>query len=122
MRTIEEQNALYAKGRTTPGPIVTKAKGGSSFHNYGLAFDICWLIEQGDGTYVYDPTKSWNFGPNYKKVVELLKAAGYIWGGDFKSIKDTPHFEKTFGFSWRELYRRYLGKRFRDDGYIDLEK
>ena len=40
LRTIAEQNALYAKGRTSPGPIVTKAKGGSSYHNYGLAIDL----------------------------------------------------------------------------------
>lgn len=122
LRTIEEQNALYAKGRTQPGPIVTKAKGGSSFHNYGLAIDICWLIQQPDGTYIYDKLKSWNFGPNYKKVVEIFKAAGYTWGGDFKSIKDTPHFEKSFGLSWRELYKRYLAKNFSKDGYINLDK
>ena len=30
LRTIAEQDALYAQGRTKPGPIVTKAKGGSS--------------------------------------------------------------------------------------------
>jgi hypothetical protein len=39
-RTMEEQAALYAKGRTKqPGKIVTKAKPGQSYHNYGLAFD-----------------------------------------------------------------------------------
>jgi peptidoglycan L-alanyl-D-glutamate endopeptidase CwlK len=31
---------LYAIGRTKPGKKVTKAKGGTSYHNYGLAFDI----------------------------------------------------------------------------------
>jgi peptidoglycan L-alanyl-D-glutamate endopeptidase CwlK len=38
-RTMEEQAALYAKGRTIIGKIVTKAKPGESYHNYGLAFD-----------------------------------------------------------------------------------
>ena len=39
-RTIKEQNDLYAIGRTTKGSKVTNAKGGSSFHNFGIAFDI----------------------------------------------------------------------------------
>lgn len=38
-RSFEEQAALYAKGRTSGGRIVTKAKAGESYHNYGLAFD-----------------------------------------------------------------------------------
>lgn len=39
-RTIAQQNALYAQGRTAPGRIVTNAKGGESYHNYGLAIDV----------------------------------------------------------------------------------
>ena len=39
-RSIQEQNALYAQGRTTPGKIVTHARGGQSLHNYGKAFDV----------------------------------------------------------------------------------
>ena len=44
LRTIEEQDALYAQGRTRPGNIVTKAKGGYSLHNFGVAFDICPVV------------------------------------------------------------------------------
>ncbi|MFP3637325.1 M15 family metallopeptidase, partial [Bacillus sp. SIMBA_033] len=40
LRTIEEQNNLYAIGRTKPGRKVTNAKGGQSIHNHGLAVDI----------------------------------------------------------------------------------
>jgi len=36
-RTFAEQEALYAQGRSKPGPIVTNARGGWSNHNYGLA-------------------------------------------------------------------------------------
>jgi hypothetical protein len=36
-RSWEAQEALYAKGRTAPGPKVTNAKPGSSMHNFGLA-------------------------------------------------------------------------------------
>jgi len=31
LRTIAEQDALYAQGRTKPGAVVTKAKGGQSY-------------------------------------------------------------------------------------------
>src|ERR687883_479303 len=40
LRTFAEQDALYAQGRTRPGPIVTRARGGQSNHNYGLAVDV----------------------------------------------------------------------------------
>ena len=43
-RSIEQQNALYAIGRTKPGSIVTKARGGYSWHNYGLAADYAFVI------------------------------------------------------------------------------
>jgi peptidoglycan L-alanyl-D-glutamate endopeptidase CwlK len=46
LRTIAEQNELYAQGRTKAGKIVTNAKGGQSYHNYGLAFDIVLLVDK----------------------------------------------------------------------------
>src|SRR6478736_3448878 len=58
LRTIEEQDALYAQGRTIPGKVVTKAKGGSSYHNYGLAID---LVE------IKDLKANWDF--DYKKLL-----------------------------------------------------
>jgi len=39
LRTMEEQAALFAIGRSKPGKIVTKARPGESYHNHGLAFD-----------------------------------------------------------------------------------
>jgi len=46
LRTIEEQNSLYAQGRTKPGKIVTNAKGGQSYHNYGMAIDFALLYDK----------------------------------------------------------------------------
>ena len=43
-RTDAEQAALYAQGRTAPGPRVTNAKPGTSAHNYGLAIDIVPVV------------------------------------------------------------------------------
>ena len=41
-RTVAEQDALYAQGRTKPGNIVTNAKGSSysSQHQWGIAADF----------------------------------------------------------------------------------
>lgn len=95
LRTIAEQNALYAQGRTAPGKIVTKAKGGSSYHNFGLAFDIAVRKENGD--------IDWDTAKLYNRVGQLGKSIGLEWGGDFKSIKDTPHFQLTFGLTLSQL-------------------
>lgn len=92
LRTIEEQDALYAKGRTTPGPVVTNAKSGRSYHNYGLAID---LVEINNGQ------ANWNF--HYESLLPFAEKYGFKWGGHFISIKDTPHFERTFGYHWTQL-------------------
>lgn len=83
LRSYEEQDALYAKGRTTQGNIVTKARAGYSNHNFGLAFDI-GVFE--NGKYVPE-------SPKYKQVAHVGKWLGFEWGGDWKTIKDEPHYQ-----------------------------
>ncbi|WP_257009371.1 M15 family metallopeptidase [Bacillus sp. 7884-1] len=39
-RSAEDQDRLYEQGRTGEGNIVTHARGGESFHNFGLAIDF----------------------------------------------------------------------------------
>lgn len=112
LRTFAEQNALYAKGRTAPGPKVTNAKGGDSIHNYGLAIDIVLII---DGK-----TASWDTKKDFDKdqqsdwmeVVQVFKKAGFSWGGDWRTFKDMPHFEKTNGNSLKQLKDKYVKKDF----------
>lgn len=106
LRTIEEQNALYAQGRTKPGPVVTNAKGGKSYHNYGLAIDFVLL---------YSGVVSWKVNADWMKVVNVFKAAGYTWGGNFRSIKDYPHLEKSFGYSVSQLLAKYTA-----GAYVEL--
>ena len=118
LRTIEEQNDLFAQGRTKPGSIVTNAKGGRSFHNYGLAFDFAIMYDKdGNGSF---ETLSWDINYDFDKdgkkdwqeVVAPFKALGFTWGGDFKNIPDSPHLERTFGYSWQELYAKYTKNDF----------
>ena len=80
-RSIEEQEALYAQGRTAPGRIVTNAR--RSVHDTGLAFDLGVFK---DGQYVAE-------GPDYKILGQLGTELGLIWGGDYKVYPEEPHFE-----------------------------
>ena len=92
-RTYEEQNELYAIGRTKPGHIVTKARGGYSNHNFGIAWDIG----------IFDGNKYVEESPLYDKAGQIGRAMGLEWGGDWKNIVDKPHFECKTGKSLAEL-------------------
>lgn len=91
-RTNTEQDALYAQGRTTPGLIVTNAKGGESMHNYRVAFDIAFSTDKGLS---YDG--DWN------AVAEVGKTLGLEWGGDWQTFPDRPHFQFTAGHTLKDF-------------------
>lgn len=84
LRTKQEQDDLYAQGRTKPGNIVTNCKYPDSPHNWGVAFDFA-VIKNGKA--------DWNDISAFNKVGQLGKSIGLFWGGDFKSFVDKPHFE-----------------------------
>ncbi|MFV0149736.1 M15 family metallopeptidase [Empedobacter falsenii] len=97
-RSIQEQNDLYAQGRTKKGSVVTNAKGGQSIHNYGLAFDFVILRDlDNNGTF---ETADFTVNEYWKRVANYFKSKGFTWGGDFKSFKDAPHLEYSKGLSW----------------------
>lgn len=109
LRTDKEQNDLFALGRTVNGKRVTNARGGHSFHNFGLAFDIVLLIDtDGNGTF---ETASWDTLKDFDgdkvadwmEVVRIAKSFGWEWGGDWTRFPDRPHFQKTFGKTTAEL-------------------
>ena len=83
-RTQERQDELYEQGRSQPGQVVTKAK--KSMHTQGLAIDIAQLDENGNIT--YDTTPGF-----WEQMGAIGKSLGMIWGGDWKSIQDKPHFQ-----------------------------
>lgn len=68
LRTGAEQDALYASGRTVPGPWRTNAKAGQSAHQYGLALDFV-VVEHGK--------PNWSGkGVLWDKAIEFAEARG----------------------------------------------
>lgn len=120
LRSFEEQEKLYAIGRITSGKKVTNAKAGQSIHNYGLAVDICMMI---DGkTASWDTAKDWDNDKvaDWYECVKIFAKYGWEWGGNWKTFKDLPHFEKKeiltekeiIKTSWRKLIKM---KRDKED-------
>ena len=104
LRTWEEQDKLHAKGRTDPPigkkHIVTNAKGGQSYHNFGLAFDIVVLDSLGKANWDADH-------PSWTRAAEIGKSVGLEWGGDWRSFKDIPHFQYTGGLTTAQCCEWY---------------
>lgn len=104
LRSWEQQDQLYARGRTIAPlgrqHIVTNAKGGHSFHNFGMAFDVVILDAAGK--------PNWDTAHSlWRRVGDIGKSVGLAWGGDWKTFKDLPHFEYTCGLplkTCRDLY------------------
>lgn len=135
IRTFTEQADLFAQGRTKPGKIVTKARAGMSYHNYGLAMDGVLMVDKdGNGTYEaasWDFKKDWDSDliSDWDEVVQVFKEFGWVWGSDWnnngstkdESFLDAPHFQKTFGLSVRECLDRYnAGKFIPNTKYIKI--
>ena len=119
LRTFKEQTELFNKR-----PKVTNAKAGQSYHNYGLAVDIVLLYDSdGNGTYdkaSWDVFKDWDKDgiADWQEVVKVFKKYGWEWGGEFKSFKDLPHFQKTFGKSWQQLKALHDAKKVDKQGFV----
>ncbi len=111
-----EQDALYAQGRTKPGKKVTNAKAGQSIHNYGFAVDICLIIDGKDAS--WDTKKDWDNDKiaDWYECVKIFAKHGWEWGGNWKTFKDMPHFEKR-NLSWRSLSKLKKDK----NGYVILK-
>ncbi len=121
VRTVKEQNALYAKGRTAPGSIVTNAKGSSysSMHQWGVAFDFF----RDDGTGLYNDKDGF-----FAKVGKIGVSLGLEWGGNWKSPVDKPHFQlPDWGSTATKLKKLYktpenFMKTWEDDAMTAQEK
>lgn len=97
VRSTKEQQALYAKGRTAPGSIVTKADGIKNKSNhqaksdgFGHAVD---LYAYKDGKIQFGDTKSLDMIAVHIKAVAKCLGIKVVWGGDWKGAWDKPHWE-----------------------------
>lgn len=88
-RSVEEQDELYAQGRTKPGNIVTYARGSSysSMHQWYIAFDF--YRNDGRGAYSNDD----GF---FSKIGAIGEKLGLEWGGRWTSPVDMPHFQLPY--------------------------
>lgn len=90
-RDLECQDTLYAQGRTTPGKIVTNARGGDSYHNWRCAYD-CVPVVGGKA--------AWGDTDLYAKVGQLGEAQGLEWAGRWTGkLRETAHFQYRGGLT-----------------------
>ena len=87
LRDISEQTRLFAQGRTQPGPIVTHAPAGQSWHNFGLAVDLAPMNTIGKLV--------WNTAePAWNRLGQYGEAQQLEWGGRWPQPKrDLPHLQ-----------------------------
>lgn len=104
-RSYSEQGALFAQGRTAPGKIVTYARPGYSNHNFGTALDLGCFDKKGK---YLDSTNPTMVGKIYKGIFNNAEAEGLKieWGGNWKKIKDTPHFEYQTNLTMAQMRER----------------
>jgi peptidoglycan L-alanyl-D-glutamate endopeptidase CwlK len=104
-RTYAEQDALFAQR-----PVVTRARGGQSNHNFCIAWDVG--IFQ-NGHYLTGATKAEEAA--YAALAANIKAhvADLEWGGDWKSITDMPHYQLVTGKTLAQVRTAFeAGKPF----------
>lgn len=109
LRDFEAQNALYAQGRTrkqlaaaclpdlipAPGPIVTNAQGGDSYHQYACALDVVPLRL---GKPVW--STAGKDGLVWERIGALGEACGLEWAGRWRGrLREMAHFQYTGGMS-----------------------
>ena len=96
-RSIEQQNALFNQCRNgNPGIIVTDRRGGQSYHNFGLAFDVVPLTD--GGAINWAPTS-----PDWNTIGATGEQFGFTWGARWKTNTDRPHFQNNFGIHHSQL-------------------
>lgn len=91
LRSTQEQQVLYAKGRTAPGNIVTYKDGVTSFgaHNPTPKCPFARAVDFG----VFRGRDYITQNSYYAPLGPLAEKYGLVWGGSWKTFKDTPHIE-----------------------------
>lgn len=100
-RTQDEQEELYKKGRSLPGPKVTNARGypPQSLHidlgQGARAVDFVPLVQGNAGNYL----AGWDDNTAYEIAHKIAEATGGLRRLDW----ETPHLEDASVSGWREL-------------------
>lgn len=97
-RSGQEQDQLYAQGRTKPGPRVTNARAGQSAHNFTIkdkpaarAFDVVPLV---GGKPMWDASH-----PHWQVMGKIGTGLGLNWYGRPNApFREFPHFELAKGY------------------------
>ena len=95
-RSNARQNHLYAQGRTRSGNIVTNARGGYSWHNYGIAVDFFLTNHTGS-------TAIWTVDSKWRRAAEIAIDLGFEWGGKWTSFVDYPHLQMAGGLTMAQM-------------------
>ena len=102
VRTNAEQEALYAQGRTKPGPIVTQASSAAfSAHGrrwfngtaYGCAVDAVPCTGPAGQPNYQDR-------PAYESMAIIAERMQLVWGGRWVKFPDEPHFQLLAWKDW----------------------
>lgn len=94
-RSGGEQDELYAQGRTKPGKIVTNARAGDSWHNWGYAFDFVPVV---------GGKPQWSDASLYAKAGRIAESVGLEWAGRWTGkLKETAHCQYTGGVTLAQL-------------------
>lgn len=94
VRDNESQAALYAQGRTVAGHVVTNAKPGQSWHNYGCAFDFVPIVA---GKAQWADTRA------FERCGVIAEACGLEWAGRWTRFQELAHCQYTGGLSLADL-------------------
>lgn len=97
-RDLECQSHLYSQGRTLPGPIVTYAAAGDSWHNWRRAFDVVPLRNGKPVWSVRGQDKQL-----WLRVGEIGISCGLEWAGTWKRHPEYPHFQDRLGATLYQL-------------------
>jgi len=114
LRTFNEQTKLYLQK-----PKVTNAKAGQSYHNYGLAIDIVLIIDGRTASWEQKIDFDGDGKADWQEVVTIFKSFGWEAGIDWK-FRDAPHFQKTFGYSVRQLLALHQAGKVDAQGFVKI--
>lgn len=106
LRTFQEQEKLYNQGRILPGPVVTNARPGYSYHCYGLAIDVAF--DTNNEKPGLQP--SWS-EKDLRFIADKAISMGLQSGLYFKTIKDAPHIQfniNQFNLKIEDLLKIFL--------------